>query len=233
MTTRNACQGGEPRSAFAVRIPSLAGMTGAPVVFGSQPHSHEIALVNKGGLLPHAPGCTHAHEIAGVDALITREENLIIAVFTADCVPVALVDPEARLLAVAHAGRAGTFQGIVPLTVRALRANGAVPGRLRAWIAPCVCAGCYEVSPEIAADFRSHFNNYPGVVTGPEGRHLDLLEINRRELIAAGVPESQIEADPRCTAENAERFHSYRRDAGAAGRMATFLAIRGAAAPRV
>jgi YfiH family protein len=165
-------------------------------------------------------------EIRGVDALVTNEAHALIGVFTADCVPVALVDPRARNLAVVHAGREGTRQRIVRKAVDRLCELGSSPRDLLAWVGPSVCAAHYEVSVEIAAEFRNLFGSEAGVVCGPEGRHLDLKAINRFQLIECGVESARIETDPRCTFEDAERFFSYRREGASAGRMFTFLAMR-------
>jgi YfiH family protein len=149
-------------------------------------------------------------------------------VFTADCVPIALVDPRRRNLAVAHAGREGTLQGIVRKTVECLREMGSAPRDMVAWVGPSICAAHYEVSEELAAQFRERFGHNAGVVAGPEGRHLDLKEIVRRELTECGVDSSRIEMDPRCTLEDADLFYSYRREGASAGRMFTFLGMRDA-----
>jgi copper oxidase (laccase) domain-containing protein len=103
-------------------------------------------------------------------------------------------------------------------------AQGAEAQNLLVWIAPSVCAACYQVSPEIAEDFRTHFGAYPGAVGGVERRYLNLPEINRCELIACGVRPHNIAVDTRCTVECEDLFHSYRRDGEHAGRMATVLA---------
>jgi len=209
---------------------SSAGMAGgkqsASMAGGKQSASMACALPNETSTnsLPE----DEAREIPGVDALATASPLVLIGVFTADCLPVALVDPRGRNLAVAHAGREGTRQGIVRKTVECLREMGSAPRDMAAWVGPSICAAHYEVSEEIAAEFRERFGDKTGAVTGSEGRHLDLKEIVRRELMECGVDPSRIEVDPRCTLENADLFYSYRREGASAGRMFTFLGIRDA-----
>jgi len=215
----------EPCSSLRIGKPcfpsSSAGMAG-----GKQRASMACALPNETSVnsLPE----DEAREIPGVDALVTNAPRALIGVFTADCLPVALVDPRRRNLAVVHAGREGTRQGIVRKTVECLREMGSAPRDMVAWVGPSICAAHYEVSEELAAQFRERFGHNAGAVAGPEGRHLDLKEINRRELTKCGVDPSRIEIDPRCTLEDADLFYSFRREGASAGRMFTFLAIRDA-----
>jgi polyphenol oxidase len=220
ITPKDACAPAEPRPSFASRISALAGLPDFPFVHGCQPHGNAIAFVEKASL----PEDCRVHAIDGVDALITPDAGVVLGSFTADCVPIALVDPVTRLLAVVHAGRVGTRLEITRLVVEAMQAHGATPQNLLAWIAPSVCADCYQVSAEIAEDFRAHFEAHTHAIGGSGGRHLDLSEINRCELVKCGLLPQNIEVDTRCTVEHPDLFHSYRRNGEHAGRMATVLA---------
>ena len=164
-------------------------------------------------------------EAPGVDGLIVAEPEVLVAVSTADCVPIVLADERARRVAVLHAGRESTRLGIVPNAMECLRSLGSRPQDMRVWIGPSISAARYEVSRAIAEEFRARFGRYDGATTGPEGRHLDLAEINRRELMSAGLHPDRIERDPRCTFERDDLFFSYRRDCGVAGRMLAFAVI--------
>ena len=171
---------------------------------------------------PHDPNyqpLSQSVEIAGVDGLLTSEIGVMLAVYTADCVPIVLADRRTRLLAVVHAGREGTRLGIIQKTLRHLAQLDSRPSDLLAWIGPSICPQHYEVSMAIAEQFRNKFAAFPGVV---EGRCLALSEINRRQLLRFGLPPHQIEVDSRCTFETDDLFYSYRRDGADAGRMATF-----------
>jgi len=221
MTTRSASSPAESRETMATRLRD--GLPQARIVLAGQVHGCGVARADQ-----DPPPRDKVREIPGVDALATASPLVLIGVFTADCLPVALVDPRRRNLAVAHAGREGTRQGIVRKTVECLREMGSAPRDMVAWVGPSICAAHYEVSEEIAAQFRERFGHNAGLVAGPEGRHLDLREINRRELTECGVDPSRIEVDPRCTLEDADLFYSYRREGASAGRMLTFLGIRDA-----
>lgn len=173
--------------------------------------------------VPEDRGLSQLVEIPGVDGLLTSEAHIMLAIHTADCVPIVLADRRTRAVSVVHAGREGTRLGIVTKILRYLVQTGSRPADLLAWIGPAICQDHYEVSVAIAEQFRNQFDSFPGVVNG---RRLALSEISRRLLLQSGVPPRQIEVDGRCTFENPDLFYSYRRDGAAAGRMATFAVRR-------
>ena len=221
-TTRAATQPDEECLCLAARLPELAGFGPAAVAVGEQVHGDVVRVVGGLDTETEAPRTGEVIVAHGADALVTQEPNLAVGVFTADCVPVLLVDRRTRAFGVAHAGREGTLRGIVGKTVRKLGRLGSRPEDLLVWVAPSVSAMHYEVSDAIAADFRDHFGHYPGAIQGSNLRHLALGVINWCELVACGVPREQIELDARCTFERGDLFFSYRRDGAATGRMITF-----------
>ena len=239
MTTRRAFPAGMDRLDLAARLPELAGMPGAGVVVGEQVHGCSVAVIQMFSEGPpdsiqrDALSCPEKLLLVpNADAFVTRQAGVLLSVRTADCVPIALADPVSRSIGVVHAGREGTRLGIVRRAVAALASLGARPENLLAWIGPSISAPHYEVSPRIAAEFQALFGKYPGVIAGPEGRRLNLAEINRLELIGLGVAPAHIELDPRCTFESPDDFYSYRREGTAAGRMATFIGIENSDAGR-
>jgi copper oxidase (laccase) domain-containing protein len=135
------------------------------------------------------------------DAVFTDVPGLALAVLVADCVPVLIADPQARLAGAAHAGREGMVAGVVPALLQAMTAAGARPMRDRvAALVPA--AGC-----------RTRAGT-PG---------LDIAAGVRAQLAAAGV--AAIGHDARCTSESGELF-SYRRD-GTTGRFAGLIWLAG------
>jgi polyphenol oxidase len=141
------------------------------------------------------------------DGLWTDAPDLPMLAFSADCLPIAL----ARLngtagLALLHAGRLGLLEGIVQAGVAALR------GRIAAIVGPAIGPCCYEVGEEIAAAYRARFG--PDVL---QGRNLDLWTAAERVLREAGV--DAVERLDVCTACNADRFFSHRRDGPVTGRQ--------------
>ena len=167
----------------------------------------------------HSANCVRAAGRGGVlgegDALLENTPGAVVAVKTADCLPILLVDEGHGAVAAVHAGWRGTVAGIARRAVEAMRAEfGARPGELHAAIGPGIGKCCYEVGPEVAAQF------------GQQGRaHVDLAAANRRQLMDAGVTPERIYASNLCTMCRCEEFHSFRRDKEAAGRMYSFAGI--------
>ncbi len=149
------------------------------------------------------------------DALLEDTPGSVVAVKTADCLPILLVDERHRAVAAVHAGWRGTVAGIAQRAVEAMGAQfGSLAGDLDAAIGPGIGACCYEVGPEVAAQF------------GQQGRgHVDLAAANRRQLMDAGVTPERIYASNLCTMCRGEEFHSFRRDKEAAGRLYSFAGI--------
>jgi YfiH family protein len=158
------------------------------------------------------------------DAVYTDVPGLVLGVLVADCVPVLLADPGARLAGAAHAGRAGLVAGVVPALVAAMARAGASPERMRAVIGPAICGGCYEV-PGPLRDRVSAAIPEASCTTSAGTPGLDIAAGVRAQLSAAGVP--AVGHDPRCTRESAE-LYSYRRD-GVTGRLAGLVWLAGPA----
>jgi len=150
------------------------------------------------------------------DALLENTEGSVVAVKTADCIPILLVDEARHAVAAVHAGWRGTAAGIAGRAVARMRERfGSEPGDLHAAIGPGIGKCCYEVGPEVAEQF------------GEQGRtFLDLAAINRGQLVDAGVTASRIYASNLCTQCRPEEFHSFRRDRDDAGRLYSFAGIR-------
>ena len=156
-----------------------------------------------------------AEPVEATDALVTTEPGLALIALCADCVPVLLADPEAGVVAAAHAGRVGARVGVVPAALDAMRRAGASVERVEVLLGPSVCGECYEVPAAMQADVDRHL---PGSAcrTRTGGTGLDLRAGLWRQLADAGV--AKIGIDPRCTVEEATLF-SHRRE-GTTGRLA-------------
>jgi YfiH family protein len=165
------------------------------------------------------------------DALFTRRRARPLAVFTADCVPLIVADPDAPALGVAHAGWRGTVRGIAGRLVAALvEQAGARPERLRAAIGPSIGPCCYEVDEPVVGPLRAAFPGAwerwvrPGAPGRPGHWSLDLWAANVDQLAAAGVPADAISAPRLCTGCRRDLFFSYRKE-GMAGRLATLAVL--------
>jgi hypothetical protein len=130
-------------------------------------------------------------------------------------------------VAAVHSGWRGSTAEVVRRTVEAWVALGARPERLLAAVGPCIQRCCYEVSPELAARFSAQFG--PEAVAaraGPTGVHLDQVWVVRASLLAAGLKAAHVDTCAPCTACDAQRFFSHRRDAGRTGRHLNFVVHR-------
>jgi polyphenol oxidase len=156
-----------------------------------------------------------AGEPPEVDAIFTDIPARALVVVVADCAPVLLADPEARIVGAAHAGREGMAAGVVTELVTAMSGAGADPARMHAVIGPHICGACYEVPAELRARVAGQVPESACVSrAGTPG--LDIAAGIEAQLARAGV--RTVAADPRCTAESPE-LYSYRRD-GVTGRSA-------------
>lgn len=168
----------------------------------------------------HSASCVFADGRAGQlgegDALLENTPGCVVAIKTADCVPILLVDERRRAVAAVHAGWRGTVAGIAGRAVEAMRERfGTEPADLHAALGPAIGPCCYEVGPDVARHFG-----------GQDRMHVDLADANRRGLMAAGISSHRIYTSGLCTMCRPVEFYSYRRDKEAAGRMFSFAGIR-------
>lgn len=213
-----------------------------PLVTVRQVHSDLIFRVDR---VPE-------HALAG-DGLITDTPCLAIAVQTADCIPVILVDTKRRAVGVFHAGWRGTVKRIVEKGVGEMRRCFATqPKDIKAAIGPGISKCCYEVGDEVKAKFEAQFayadklfhevkdsdpirERYPllfltarapGHSELPRKLYLDLVEANRQQLMAAGVLAKNIGASGLCTACRPDLLFSHRAEKGNTGRLMGIAGIR-------
>jgi polyphenol oxidase len=214
-----------------------------PVVTLRQFHSDIIRRIDKAG----------EPQLAG-DGMITKTPGVLLAIQTADCLPIILVDPTHRAVGVFHAGWRGTVKRIVEKGVGEMqRSFHSRAIELKAAIGPGIHGCCYEVGEGVREKFESQFayaerlfrevqesdpvrEKYPllfltarapghGIL--PKKIFLDLVEANRQQLLAAGIEEKNIEASAFCTNCRSDLLFSYRAEKGRTGRMMGVVGIRG------
>lgn len=159
--------------------------------------------------------------IAGYDGLISAESNLPLAVFSADCLSVFMLDAANRVCAVLHAGWKGTKDRIVPAALDIFRDKfNSHPEEIICGFGPSIRSCCYEVGVE----FQDYFSK--GLVKRKGRVFLDLAHTNREQLVSAGVPEENISDCGICTSCRNKEFFSYRKDGRGAGRMMSVIMIK-------
>ena len=184
------------------RVAATLDVAADALVTCYQVHSPDVVTVEK----PWAPG-----EGPHVDAMVSNTPGVALGILTADCAPVLLTDPTARVIGAAHAGWRGALTGVLAATVDAMTKLGAEPGRMAAGIGPCIAQRSYEVGPEFPAPFLAAdpANERFFVPAAAAGKFLfDLRGFAHSELTKAGV--RRVYELPHDTCRE-ERFFSYRR----------------------
>src|SRR6202142_965615 len=193
-------------------------------------------------------------ETPQADALITSERGVLLAVQTADCVPILLADTKRRAVAAIHSGWRGTLRRIAEKTLGRMQMEfGTQPADVVVAIGPAIGQSCYEVGTEVAAEFQAQFPNArewfegpfdrladsdsdpnwlpwltmkpPGHAPPPPRVQLDLIAANRAILEGAGIPAAKITVSGYCPACRRDLFFSYRQE-GETGRMMAAIGIR-------
>jgi len=188
---------------------ALAAQLGQRLVLAQQTHGTTLTWVDQPptGLVGDAGPC---------DAMATRLMGVALVVRTADCVPVLLADPVARIVVAVHAGWRGVFGEIVPRVVHQLSQTGAA--NLRAAIGPAICARCYAVSQDLAQRFSEV--GLPVGQTRAGEPSLDLIAGVTNQLSANGV--DCIYSVEHCTKCHPGYF-SYRHQGSKAGRQCGWI----------
>jgi len=187
--------------------------------------------------------------VAG-DASLTNRPGLLLAVQTADCVPILFVDPKKRAVAAIHAGWRGTLARIAVKAAGQMQMRfGSRPADLLAALGPAIGGCCYEVGVEVAAQFLSQFADAPAwfdeLRTGdepnpiqwlnmaplghqppPKNVFLDLRKANRAQLLDLGLRPQNIFTSDLCTACRPDLLFSYRKQGPRSGRLLSVIGIR-------
>lgn len=194
------------------------------LVMPRQSHTTSVRVIDRGFL--DADIDQQDVMLNDVDALVTAMPGVCIGVNTADCVPIALADPAAGVIAIAHAGWRGTVGRIAQNTVLAMTHLGAKPQRIVVAMGASICPSCFEVGDEVPMAFEKvgfdlnlimHRNHTTGKA------HINLQEANRQVLIDAGLRNENITLTTTCSRCQSNRYFSARRLGINSGR--TFTAI--------
>ena len=200
------------------RVLARAGLAATKLFTVTQVHGATVRDVTTGD----APESV-AHEEA--DALCCLDPGISVGIRTADCVPILLHDMAGGAVAAVHAGWRGVAAGVVGAGLSSLVRRVGSARSVVAAIGPCIGRCCFEVGEDVVAAIEQAVPiQDPEMVTAspagtPSRWHLDLRRAVRMQLLALGVPESQIDDVPGCTRCEGARFFSFRRDGARSGRM--------------
>jgi len=181
---------------------------------------HGVAVVS-------AEQCAGNDPAPEADAVVSEAVGVRIAVVTADCLPILLAGDRGRAVAAIHAGWRGLAGGVVDAGLTALRERLARSEGITAVIGPHIGKCCYEVDGPVLSALARRFSEIlprASTRTRPGHAQLDLGLLAREALRAAGVERERIGfLEGACTACDAERFYSYRRDGPETGRLVHFI----------
>ncbi len=185
-----------------------------PTVSLKQVHGDEcIVITNKDKLKKEYKG----------DAVLTGRNDIFISIQVADCVPIFLLEEKSKVIGLIHAGWKGTLLGVARRTMETAREQlGCQPGDFTVCFGPSIRSCCYRVSDDVAILFGGKNVRF----LAKKGAFLDLVGINRKQLLECGVKDNRMFTVGSCTCCEGKLFYSYRRDKENAGRMIGFLGLR-------
>jgi YfiH family protein len=193
-----------------------------------QIHSADIRIVHNQQEAQSKPGVLGDDEYC--DALVSKTPKILLAIKTADCVPILIGDAKTGAFAAVHAGWRGTSASIVRRAIAQLQSEyGANPSNLRAAIGPAANTCCYEVGGDVIDKFKELFPGSAHLFTPTSEGHarIDLQTANRDQLIASGVLAERIHSAPLCTMDRNDLFFSYRQEKTRLGRVGRLMSVIG------
>ena len=206
------------------------GLNGSALYTVRQVHGDRVVIVDS-ELRQRCPNSVARVE---ADALVTRLPDTALGVLTADCLPVVLYALDTPLVAVVHAGRMGTFHGVVGAVLSAIRRRFGVSAvQMQALLGPAIGACCHDLDDRAVGPFRKRFGDWqrfikPSEIHGNAGRpwKMSLAAANEMQLLAEGVPQANIETVSPCTKCHREHFFSHRAEGPTGGRGMAIAGIR-------
>lgn len=155
------------------------------------------------------------------DALISAQQGDTLGIFTADCVPIFILDVTTPAIGIVHAGWRGTLAQIATKTLKKMKTCfGTIADNCLIHLGPSIQECCYSVSKDLITEFSLHFGE-----NVHNGLNLSLQNANYSKLVEAGIAPASITISPMCTACSTDLFYSYRAEDGDTGRMLSFIRL--------
>lgn len=221
-------RGDDPKKVYENfrRIADAIGFCQDDLVLSAQVHTTEFRVVSEkdkgdGILRPTVPG---------IDGLVTDEPGIPMYTSYADCVPILFYDPVHKVAAMTHSGWRGTVAGIGKKMVAFMGEKyQSRPEEIVAAIGPSICRACYEVSEDVAIEFKKA---YPEAEVeafldekGGGKYQLDLWKANELLLYRAGILPDNLDITDLCTCCNSENLFSHRASHGKRGNLGAFMVL--------
>lgn len=209
-----------------IRVAEYMGKGIERLVFTDQTHTTNVRRVT---MEEAGAGIVRERGYSDVDGLITDVPGLVLSTFYADCVPLYFVDTRQKAIGLSHSGWRGTVGRMGEKTIRAMgEAFGSKPEDVVCAIGPSICQDCYEVSEDVAEEFKREFSGHESEILLEKGNGkylLNLWRANEIVLREAGVPKEQIATTNICTCCNDSLLFSHRASQGKRGNLGAFLMI--------
>ena len=183
----------------------------SPPVWLDQVHGADVVTLDESPVWRNNP--------PRADAAVTGRHDVVVAIRVADCMPVLFTSVDGSTVGAAHAGWRGLAAGVLERTIAAMRC---APSDVIAWVGPCIGAPAYEVGDDVYDAFvHRDADATAAFQRGAPGKwRADLIALAKQRLDRCGVV--SVDGCGFCTASDARRFFSFRRD-GATGRMAALI----------
>lgn len=205
---------------------NVIGVNPKNIVTGNQTHTTNVKVVTKDDC---GKGIYRDRNYTDIDGLITNEKGIVLATYYADCVPLLIADTKNKAIGLSHSGWRGTVGKIGKVTIEKMgELYGTKPEDIVACIGPSICQKCYEISEEVAVQFKEAFpdNIKEILIDKGNGKYqLDLWECNRINFKEAGVLPENIKVTDICTCHNTDVLFSHRGHNGKRGNLGAFLSI--------
>lgn len=204
------------------RIARAIGVEPESMVYTHQTHTVNVAVVREG---------EQGKRFMETDGMVTNVPGICLVTFYADCVPLYFVDPVKKAIGLSHSGWRGTVRRMGKVTVKKMQdVYGSNPEDIIAAIGPSICQDCYEVSEDVADEFRKEFKKemLPELFyrKGNGKYQLDLWRANEEVLLEAGILKEHIAVTNVCTHCNPEILFSHRAAGDKRGNLSAFLALK-------
>lgn len=211
------------------RIAKVLGCKIEDIVCSDQTHTTNVKKVTADD---KGKGIVKPRDYKDIDGLITNEPGIALATFYADCVPLYIVDPVHHAIGLSHSGWRGTVKRMGAVTLKKMEEEyGTKPQDVYVAIGPSICQDCYEVSKDVADEFREAFlaqrdEDKLLYQKSEEKFLLNLWYANYCVFREAGVPEKNIEVTDVCTCCNHDILFSHRASKGMRGNLGAFLMLK-------
>lgn len=209
------------------RLADALGVKTEQFVCSQQTHTTNVRRVGKSDC---GIGVTKPLTYEDVDGLITDEPGVVLSTFYADCVPLYFVDPVHKAIGLSHSGWRGTVGRMGQKTLEAMKkVFGTEPKDVYVAVGPSICQECYEISRDVAEEFRKEFQGHEQEILwqkSEEKFHLDLWRCNEIVMTEAGILPEHLAVTNLCTCCNSKLLFSHRASLGKRGNLGAFLYIK-------